>query len=262
MIPSVLSIAGSDSCGGAGIQADLKTITAFGLYGQTAITALTAQNTFGVQGVFPVDPEFVTRQIDSVFADMRPDAVKIGMVSSPEVVNAIADALAAQGDLQVVVDPVMVATTGASLAQGGAAAAMVERLFPLADVVTPNLSEAQVLSGIEVETKEDMVRSAEAIAQLTPGAVLLKGGHLPGTADDLLRMPDDTCHWFFSPRVDTPNTHGTGCTLSSAIACGLACGLAVPEAVRQAKDYVYGAILHNPEMGKGTTGPLNHMWRI
>lgn len=261
-LPSVLSIAGSDSCGGAGIQADLKTITAYGLYGQTAITALTAQNTFGVQGVFDIAPEFVEKQIDSVFSDMRPDAVKIGMVSSEETVSAIAEKLVEHEAVNIVLDPVLVATTGASLASGGVAAALVRHLFPLAAVVTPNIAEAQVLSGLDIRSKDDMQRAAAAIAENTSGAVLVKGGHLSGSADDLLLMPDGRMRWFSAPLVDTPNTHGTGCTLSSAIACGLASGDTVEEAVRRGKEYVFGAISHNPAMGKGSTGPLNHMWRM
>lgn len=259
-LPSVLSIAGSDSCGGAGIQADLKTITAFGAYGQTAITAITAQNTFGVQGAMEVPSEFVALQIDSVFTDMRPDAVKIGMVSSPAIVGTIAEKLGEHRAANVVVDPVLVATTGASLAKGGVAAALVEHLLPLATVVTPNISEAQVLSGRDIRGKDDMERAAEDIAALASCPVLLKGGHLSGSADDLLLFPDGKRRWFTGPLFDTPNTHGTGCTLSSAIACGLAKGQGLEDAVGAAKEYVSGAILRNPGMGKGSTGPLNHLW--
>lgn len=259
-IPSVLSIAGSDSCGGAGLQADVKTATALGVYAQTAVTALTAQNTFGVQGIFPVPPSFVEEQIDAVFADMVPDGVKVGMVSSPEVVEVIAGRLSFYGAENLVVDPVLVATTGDSLATGGVADALVHRLFPLASVITPNIPEAQVLTGQPVAGKEDMVRCAHLLKSMTPGAVLLKGGHLSGSADDLLVDARGREWWFTGQLYDTPNTHGTGCTLSTAVACGLARGKDLPDAVAAAKDYVAGAIFHNPGMGQGTTGPLNHMW--
>lgn len=271
-LPSVLSIAGSDSSGGAGIQADIKTITAFGAFAQTAITALTAQNTFGVQGVQEATPDFVALQIDSVFDDMRPDAVKIGMVSSPAIVHVIATKLAQHKAENVVVDPVMVATTGAALAKGSAAQAIVEELFPLATVVTPNISEAQVIAGMEIHDRDDMLAAARIIATKTPGAVLLKGGHLTDSADDLLLIKvldgedgeGDAWeeHWLSTELIDTPNTHGTGCTLSSAIASGLAMGKSLLEAVRDGKDYVTGAIANNPEMGRGSTGPLNHMWQM
>ena len=259
-IPSVLSIAGSDSCGGAGLQADVKTATALGVYAQTAVTALTAQNTFGVQGIFSVPPSFVEEQIDAVFADMRPDGVKVGMVGSPEVVCAIAQRLSAHDAKNVVVDPVLVATAGDALATDGVADALVRHLFPLASVITPNIPEAQVLTGQTIASKEDMVRCAQRLAELTAGAVLLKGGHLTGSADDLLVDAAGRQWWFTGQLYDTPNTHGTGCTLSTAVACGLAAGKDLPDAVAAAKDYVAGAIAHNPNMGQGVTGPLNHMW--
>lgn len=262
---AVLTIAGSDSSGGAGIQADIKTIAAHCLYAESVVTALTAQNTTGVYGVEGVSPAFVTQQIDVVFEDIRPDAVKIGMVSSSEIATAIADALIKNKAENIVVDPVMVATSGSSLMLDGAVHALVERLFPLASVVTPNLPEAEVLVGRRIEDELDAERAADDIAALCgqETAVLVKGGHGIGDADsanDLLRMPDGTRLWLKGSRVDTENTHGTGCSLSSAIACGLASGLAVSDAVAQAKDYVSGALAAGLDLGRGN-GPLDHMWR-
>ena len=265
---SVLSIAGSDSSGGAGVQADIKTIESMGLFAQTAITALTAQNTLGVTGVHDVPPAFVEQQIDAVFADIRPNAIKIGMVSSPEIVIAICAALDRNGAENVVVDPVMVATSGASLAAGGVVDAMKTQLFPRAAIITPNLAEAQALCGFEIRNAQDAEEAADHLAKLCPGSVLIKGGHglaAPGSmsvdpADDLLRLPDGDYLWLEGNRVSNPNTHGTGCTLSSAIACGLAKGLPVDRAVRQAKDYITQALLAGLDLGQGS-GPLNHMWR-
>ena len=259
---AVLSIAGSDSSGGAGIQADIKTIMAHGLFAETAVTALTAQNTTGVYGVADVDPEFVERQIDVVFSDIRPAAVKVGMVSSPEIVHAIARALSRNGAQNVVVDPVMVATSGAALIVGDAAQALVRELFPLADVVTPNLSEAEALCGFPVASEAEAERAACAIAEAgAAGAVLVKGGHFGERADDLLRLADGRLVWLTGKRIATANTHGTGCTLSSAIACGLAKGLPVEEAVCQAKSYVAGALAAGLDLGRGS-GPLNHAFAL
>lgn len=264
---SVLTIAGSDSSGGAGIQADIKTIAAHHLFAQSAITALTAQNTTGVFGVCEVPPEFVARQIDVVFDDIRPDAVKVGMVSSPDIVKAIAEALTRNQAKGIVLDPVMVATSGSSLIADDAVNALVEYLFPLADVITPNIGEAQVLCGFPITSEADMERAAATIAdalgfaQKVP-AILIKGGHFaedPSAADDLLRLPDSTLVWLRGRRVDNPNAHGTGCTLSSAIACGLACGCDVEAAVRSAKRYVTGALAAGLDLGRGS-GPLEHMW--
>lgn len=258
----VLSIAGSDSSGGAGIQADLKTIAACGLFGMSAITALTAQNTTGVFGVEDVEPSFVARQIDAVFADIRPKAVKIGMISSPEIACAVADALVENEAENIVVDPVMVATSGSALIANEAVDALVGRLFPIATVVTPNIPEAQVLAGLPIASEDDAERAADRIAQSCAGAVLVKGGHGLGddrSSDDLLRRPDGASVWLRGQRVDTSNTHGTGCTLSSAIACGLACGLGVEDAVRDAKEYVRGALSAGLNLGEGS-GLLDHMW--
>ena len=255
---TVLSIAGSDTIGGAGIQADLKTIAAHGLYGMTVITALTAQNTLGVQAIHDAPPDFVAQEIDSIFTDIEPDAVKIGMVSSPAIIQAIAERLRHYHARNLVVDPVMVSTSGSRLLAPEAQAALQAELLPLATVITPNLPEAEVLAQFSIETPEEMIAAARKIADGIPGAVLVKGGHLTTTADDLL-WSDDEPRWFHAARLQTENTHGTGCTLSSAIACGLATGLAVPEAVAQAKQYVTEALRHDPHLGHGN-GPLNHLW--
>ena len=256
---SVLSIAGSDSSGGAGIQADIKTIQAHHLFAQTAITALTAQNTTGVYGVLDVEPAFVEQQIDVVFEDIRPDAVKIGMVSSPMIVDAIVDALVRNGATNIVVDPVMVATSGSELSSDEAVVALREKLIPLAAVITPNMPEAEVLFGAHIENAADQERAAVEIARATGVAVLVKGGHGENDANDVLARPDGTVTWFEGERVDTANTHGTGCTLSSAIACGLAVGKPLDEAVKSAKDYIIGALSAGLDLGRGS-GPMDHMW--
>ncbi len=261
MIPAVLSIAGSDSSGGAGIQADIKTITAQRLYAETVITALTAQNTLGVTAVQNATPEFVLQQIDTVFDDIRPDAVKIGMVSSAEIAHAIASGLTRVKASNIVLDPVMVATSGAALLADDAVQVLIDELLPLADIVTPNIPEAQVLSGIEITSAADMLVAAQAIQRkMNQGKwVLVKGGHLDDGANDLLLTEHGREVWLHHRRIDTPNTHGTGCTLSSAIACGLAQGFDMQAAVSKAKQYLSGALENNPNMGKGT-GPLDHMW--
>lgn len=259
---AVLSIAGSDSSGGAGIQADIKTIAAHGLFAETAVTALTAQNTLGVAGVHNADPAFVAAQIDAVFEDIRPDAVKVGMVSSAGIIEAIAERLRAWEARNVVVDPVMVATSGARLIDEEAVAALTGSLVPLADVITPNLPEAAVLAGVPVEGDASMLEAARLIAARAGGrtAVLVKGGHAQGAADDVLVAPDGSHEWFRAPRIATRNTHGTGCTLSSAIACGLAAGAPLAQAVADAKAYVRGALSAGLDLGRGS-GPLDHMWR-
>ena len=257
---AVLSIAGSDSSGGAGIQADIKTITAHRLFAESAITALTAQNTLGVTGVLDIDPAFVAKQIDAVFEDIRPAAVKVGMVSSAAIIEAVADALERHAAANIVVDPVMVATSGARLIGDDAIEALKERLLPLADVVTPNMPEAAVLCGFPVNDDASMERAANELSERVQGAVLVKGGHSAARADDVLvARAGAPAFWLRAPRVDTQNTHGTGCTLSSAIACGLAKGLPMAEAVRAAKDYVRGALAAGLNLGKGS-GPLDHMW--
>ena len=256
---AVLSIAGSDSSGGAGIQADIKTIAAHKLFAETALTALTAQNTCGVSGVLEIEPAFVAAQIDRVFEDIRPAAVKIGMVSSAAIIEAIAERLVAHQAQHIVVDPVMVATSGSRLINEEAVEALVQYLIPLAEVITPNMPEASVLCGFDVVDEASMERAALKLAKMGKGAVLVKGGHRTDRADDLLAATDGSLVWLRAPRIATENTHGTGCTLSSAIACGLAQGYTAEQAVRSAKDYVYGALSDGLNLGKGS-GPLNHMW--
>ena len=270
-LSSVLTIAGSDSSGGAGIQADIKTIQEHGLFGTCAITALTAQNTCGVRAVEEVSPQMVLDQISAVFDDIRPDAVKIGMVSSAVIVDAIAEALRAFGAQHVVVDPVMVATSGSALIKTDAVEALEARLFPLAQVITPNIPEAQTLSGIPVDSADAMVEAARIIADgACPDAgvhrkpaVLVKGGHgvgAAGDASDFLLDEDGQEVWLPGTRIQNSNAHGTGCTLSSAIACGLAQGLSTEEACREAKAYVAGALAAGLDMGRGS-GPLDHGWQ-
>ena len=256
----VLTIAGSDCSGGAGIQADLKTMAAHGVYGMSVITALTAQNTTGVSAVQEAPAEFVGQQLDSVFSDIVPQAVKIGMVSSPEIIAVIAGRLEQYRAAHIVVDPVMVATSGSRLLAGGAAGALAEYLFPLAEVITPNLPEAQALWGREIRTPSDMEAAAAAIGEKLPGAVLLKGGHLTDTADDYL-FTHSGGRWYRAGRVDNPNNHGSGCTLSSAIACRLALGCDLEEAVGLAKDYVRRCMEAGLNLGAGS-GPMNHMFAV
>ena len=257
---TALTIAGSDSSGGAGIQADIKTMTVNGVYAMSAITALTAQNTTGVQGIFEVTPDFLAQQIDSVFTDIRPDAVKIGMVSSVGLIEVIADKLTAYGAQNLVVDPVMVATSGAKLISDDAIDALKARLLPLATVLTPNIPEAEVLSGMAIRTAEDMVTAARAISETYHCAVLCKGGHQLNDANDLLYR-DGGYRWFNGKRIDNPNTHGTGCTLSSAIASNLAKGLDLDTAVERAKAYISGALAAMLDLGSGS-GPMNHAFAV
>lgn len=257
---TALTIAGSDSSGGAGIQADLKTMTANGVYAMSAITALTAQNTTGVQGIFEVSPEFLKQQIDSVFTDIRPDAVKIGMVSSAGLIQAIAEKLKAYKAENIVVDPVMVATSGAKLISDDAIGTLKECLFPLATVLTPNIPEAKVLSDMDITTAEEMVEAAKKISETYHCAVLLKGGHQLNDANDLLYR-DGGYRWFNGRRIDNPNTHGTGCTLSSAIASNLAKGYDLDTAVEQAKAYISGALAAMLDLGAGS-GPMNHAFEF
>ncbi len=257
---TALTIAGSDSSGGAGIQADLKTMTANGVYAMSAITALTAQNTTGVQGIFEVSPEFLKQQLDSVFTDIRPDAVKIGMVSSAGLIRAIAEKLKEYKAENIVVDPVMVATSGAKLISDDAIGTLKECLFPLAAVLTPNIPEGAVLSGMEITTADEMVEAAKKISETYHCAVLLKGGHQLNDANDLLYR-DGGYRWFNGRRIDNPNTHGTGCTLSSAIASNLAKGYDLDTAVEQAKAYISGALAAMLDLGAGS-GPMNHAFEF
>jgi len=256
----VLTIAGSDSGGGAGIQADLKSFAARGVYGMSAITALTAQNTRGVQGVYDVPPEFIRLQIDSVMSDIGADAWKTGMLSTQATIAVVAERARHYGVERLVVDPVMVAKGGDLLLQPEARDALIEQLLPLAYVVTPNHHEAQVLTGLEIHTLEDMCRAAEVIYAMGPRYVVVKGGHLPVVEAAIDVLYDGTAvETLEAPRVDTPNTHGTGCTYASAIAAELAKGHSIHEAVRFAKAYLTAAIRAADEMGIGHGhGPLNH----
>ncbi|NLX75271.1 MAG: bifunctional hydroxymethylpyrimidine kinase/phosphomethylpyrimidine kinase [Synergistaceae bacterium] len=257
----VLTIAGSDCSGGAGIQADLKTMTAHKVYGMSVITALTAQNTTGVQGIFDASPDFIELQIDSVFQDIRPDAVKIGMVSSVDTIKSIAKKLKEYDAKHIVVDPVMVSTSGSRLLSPDAITTLKEELFPLAEVITPNMAEAAVLCNFKVENKEEMLKAGLLISKESGVAVLIKGGHLLDSADDLLCNSKGETFWFLSPHIDNPNIHGTGCTLSTAIACSLANGLSMEESIAKAKLYIKGAIESGLDIGSGR-GPLNHGYAI
>lgn len=256
----VLTIAGSDCSGGAGIQADIKTITAHKMYAMSAITALTAQNTTGVYGILDAGADFVGRQLDCIFQDIYPDAVKIGMVANKEIIEMIAHKLVEYKAKNIVADPVMVSTAGSRLMEEDAANTLIEKLLPLATVITPNLAEAEVLCGFVIKTKEDCIKAAQTISQKIPTAILIKGGHLEDTADDLL-WDHGEIHWFEGKRIDNPNTHGTGCTLSSAIASNLAAGHDLVTSIKTAKDYITGALKANLDLGKGS-GPLNHMYNL
>lgn len=256
----VLTIAGSDSSGGAGIQADIKTITAHGMYAMSAVTALTAQNTQGVYGILEVAPGFLEQQISCTVEDIFPDAVKIGMVFGGELIRVVAEKIKQHALPNVVVDTVMISSSGHRLMDGEAEAALCQELLPLASLITPNLPEAEALCGIRITTKKEMEEAANRIADRFHCAVLLKGGHLDGDASDLL-VQKGRQTWFTEKRLHNPNTHGTGCTLSSAIACGLAGGLGLEESIREAKNYLTGAIAAGLDLGKGS-GPMNHMYRI
>lgn len=262
-VPAVLSIAGSDSSGGAGIQADIKTISAHGLFAETAITALTAQNTCGVRAVQNATSELVAAQVDAVFEDIPPAAVKIGMVPSAGIIRAIAEKLERWAAQNIVVDPVMVATSGARLIAPDAAEELAHRLFPLARVITPNIPETETLTDMDIAHASDMERAAEELATRYGCSVLVKGGHRMHDADDALAWVDDghiELVWFPGERIETENTHGTGCTLSSAIACGLAQGKPLPQAVHDAKTYLAGALAAGLDLGKGG-GPVDHFWQ-
>lgn len=256
----VLTIAGSDSGGGAGIQADIKTMTMNGVFAASAITALTAQNTTGVQGINEVTPDFLGRQIDSVFSDLRPEAVKIGMVASSGLIRVIGEKLRQFQPKWVVVDPVMVATSGARLIEEEAVETLCRELFPLADLLTPNVPEAKVLWGRAIKTKEDMEAAAREIGERFACAVLLKGGHAVNDANDLL-FEAGNLRWFFGKRIPNPNTHGTGCTLSSAIAANLAKGFSMEESVERAKAYISGALAAMLDLGAGA-GPMAHNFAL
>ena len=257
---TALTIAGSDSCGGAGIQADIKTMTMNGVYAMCAVTALTAQNTTGVRSIQESTPDFLKDQLDAVFEDIFPDAVKIGMVSSSALIEVIAERLTYYKAKNIVVDPVMVATSGARLISEDATDTLKQKLFPLATVLTPNIPEAEVLTGMEIKTAKDMIKAAEQISKEYDCAVLCKGGHQIHTANDLL-FADGTYRWFEGKRIDNPNTHGTGCTLSSAIASNLAKGYDLQTAVERAKEYISGALAAMLDLGAGS-GPMDHGFAI
>ena len=257
---TALSIAGSDSCGGAGIQADIKTMTLNGVYAMSAITALTAQNTTGVRSIQDSSPEFLKDQIDAVFEDIFPDAVKIGMVSSAELIKVIAERLTFYKAKNIVVDPVMVATSGASLIRTEAVSALEKELIPIAYLVTPNIPEAEMLTGNKIVTRDDMQKSAKQIAEAYGCNVLLKGGHSVNDASDLL-YSDGQAQWFEGKKIDNPNTHGTGCTLSSAIASNLAKGYDLAESVKRAKEFISGALSAMLDLGQGS-GPMNHAFDL
>lgn len=255
-LKTALSIAGSDCSGGAGIQADMKTMTANGVFAMTAITALTAQNTMGVSSIMEVTPRFLKQQIDAIFEDIRPDAVKIGMVSSSALIETIAERLEFYGAKNIIVDPVMVATSGSALIETDAIITMKEKLFPLTCLVTPNIPEAEILSGITIKSEDDMISAAKIINEKHNCAVLLKGGHSVNDANDLLYC-EGKSQWFCGKRINNPNTHGTGCTLSSAIAANMAKGFSLKQSVERSKKYIEGALSAMLDLGKGS-GPMHH----
>ena len=257
---TAVTIAGSDSSGGAGIQADIKTMMANGVYAMSSITALTAQNTTGVTSILNATPEFLGQELDAIFTDIYPDAVKIGMVSESGLIRTIAAKLRQYEAKNIVVDPVMVATSGARLISEEAVETLKKELFPLACILTPNIPETEVLTGMEVKNTEDMIEAAKRISEEYHCAVLCKGGHQLNDANDLL-YADGTYSWFNGKRINNPNTHGTGCTLSSAIASNLAKGFSLEESVERAKDYISGALAAMLDLGKGS-GPMDHGFAI
>lgn len=257
---TALTIAGSDSSGGAGIQADMKTMSAHGIYAMTAITALTAQNTMGVISIQNSTPDFLADQLDAVFTDIFPDAVKIGMMVNAALIRVIAQKLKQYHAKHIVVDPVMVATSGSKLMQDDALDTLKHVLLPLAELVTPNIPEAEVLSGMRITSAEDMITAAKHMEQAFSCAVLLKGGHDLNSANDLLCCNGEI-RWFYGRRISNTNTHGTGCTLSSAIASNLACGMELADAVKRAKEYISGALAAMLDLGKGS-GPMNHLFDL
>ncbi|HLE24775.1 MAG TPA: bifunctional hydroxymethylpyrimidine kinase/phosphomethylpyrimidine kinase [Thermodesulfobacteriota bacterium] len=261
-MPRALTIAGSDSGGGAGIQADLKTFTAFKVFGMSVLTSITAQNTESVSGIYDLPPDFVKLQIHAVLSDIGVDAVKTGMLSNEDIISAVAEKIKQYGIKKLVIDPVMRAKSGDTLLKPEAERALIEELLPLAYIVTPNLSEAGALSGIKVSSLEDMREAARRIKLIGCKFVLVKGGHLKWSHEAIDILYDGKkFHDFSSPRIKTKNTHGTGCTYSAAICAGLAKGLNAREAIRQAKDYVTEAIRNSFSLGNGH-GPLNHFWRF
>nr|WP_297172531.1 bifunctional hydroxymethylpyrimidine kinase/phosphomethylpyrimidine kinase [uncultured Agathobaculum sp.] len=253
---TVLSIAGTDPSGGAGIQADLKTIEAHGLYGMAAVTAVIAQNTTGVYAMQAVSPELVAKQIDCVFEDIRPDAVKLGMLYSAEIIYTVAERLCAHHAKNVVLDPVLISSSGHTLSCANALPVMMEHILPLCTLITPNLHEVSAMTGRSIGTRAEMEQAARQLALCTNGGILIKGGHLADCADDLL-YNDGGLHWLHAPRIENPNTHGTGCTLSSSIACNLALGVSLSGSVKRAKRYLTACIQFGLDLGHGP-GPLQH----
>lgn len=256
----ILTIAGSDCSGGAGIQADLKTITAHGMYGMSAVTALTAQNTTGVYGVLESSADFLASQLDCIFTDIFPDAVKIGMVSSEELIHVIANKLKKYNAKNIVLDTVMVSTSGSPLLKENAVDALKNILIPIADIITPNIPEAEVLAGNEIKDQEHMKSAAFKLNKQYGCSILIKGGHSVETATDVL-CDKNEIYVFKGKRINNPNSHGTGCTLSSAIACNLANGLSFEQSVKNAKAYLTGALSYGLNLGRGS-GPLNHCYKI
>lgn len=257
---TVLTIAGSDSSGGAGIQADLKTMTMNGGYGMSVITALTAQNTTGVRGIFESEPMFLKAQIDAIFEDIIPDAVKIGMIPNGELARIIAERLNYYEAKNIIVDPVMVATSGSSLTKSDAVEVICKELLPMAVLVTPNIPEAEVLSGMTITGEETILEAAKYIGDTYGCGVLLKGGHSINDANDLL-YNEEKYEWFYGKRIDNSNTHGTGCTLSSAIASNIAKGFSMKQSVQRAKTYISGALEAQLDLGKGS-GPMQHNFNL
>ena len=260
MMKTALTIAGSDCSGGAGIQADIKTMSSNGVYAMSVITSLTAQNTTGVADVLNVPPSFLKEQIDCVFTDIVPDAVKIGMVSSCELIDVISDRLIYYNAKNIILDPVMVSTSGSKLMDDGAVSTLTEKLFPIATLVTPNIPEAEILSGMKITDEKSMVIASEKIGSKYCCSVLLKGGHSINDSNDLL-YADGKHEWIYGKRIDNPNTHGTGCTLSSAIASNIAKNFTLTESVKRAKEYISGALASGLNLGKGS-GPLNHIYNL
>lgn len=256
----ILTIAGSDSSGGAGIQADIKTITAHKMYALSVVTALTAQNTTGVYGVVEASPDFVGSQLDCVFSDIFPDAVKIGMVSNIEIIKVISEKLIEYNAENIVLDPVMVSTSGSKLLNDNAITELISTLFPLADVITPNIPEAEELCGFKINSREEMLKAAIEIGSIIDCHILIKGGHLSNQADDLIYYKDKIV-WLNAEKIDNPNTHGTGCTLSSAIACNMADDYTVADSIGRAKEYLTGSLKYGLNLGKGR-GPLNHTFGL
>lgn len=253
---TALTIAGSDSSGGAGIQADIKTMTVNGVFAMSAVTALTAQNTLGVKSIFKTTPEFLEDQLDAVFSDIFPDAVKIGMIPSSDLCQSVLKKLIEYKARNIVVDPVMISTSGSSLIQSDTIDIMKKKLFPLSTLITPNIPEAETLTGMKILNHHDMEEAAKLMSDAFGCAVLLKGGHSINDANDFLQLREKS-RWFYGTRITNPNTHGTGCTLSSAIAANLAKGVDLEQSVKNAKKYICDALSCYLDLGKGS-GPLNH----